>query len=218
MVALRPDGFGEHLVLSLMRVTRNLVVALALSTAPVVSAAAQVNLVVGGGAGTPLSITVSTPVTYTITKVPTSNYYFAFKSFGDVFSASFPSPSGSIGFQINGGATTYFLDRFNSGVAGGDVVGSDLYVFTDMGVPGLAVGDVITLNTGTLATIGPVFANAPASGSFESFIFNEIGDRISSNAVSTVPEPASLALMGAGFVGLAGAARRKAARKRNIVS
>jgi hypothetical protein len=140
-----------------------------------------------GGGGTPLSFTLSQPVTYTITaSTGLIAPYFVFQN---VFPSSFFSQnvSGSISFSINGGPA---LTIQVLGIAvGGSITANDLILQRTLPL-GFTVGDVIVLSGGTVTTLGNVTPAAPASGNFNTFMASTSGARISTDGTtgSSVPE------------------------------
>ncbi len=73
-------------------------------------------------------------------------------------------------------------------------------------MPGVAVGNVIVLNTGTLTSIQNFAGASPAGGSFPTFLVDNNGTRLDAvNGVSAAPEPSTWALLsvGASLVGVA---------------
>ena len=199
------------------------VAALALSalalTAP--SANAQANLVFSGGSGSPLSLTLTAPVTYTIITTPTSfsSPLFVFDAVGGT-PFNFSTATATITFSINGG-TDQTINRINKSFSGGDVTSDDIYILGSL--PGVVVGDIVTLSSGTLTTNSNIAVAAPASGSFTTFITNSGGSpmRLSTNGIAganptAAPEPGTLPLVGMGLISglgmVKGVRRRKQAQ------
>ncbi len=189
--------------------------AVSLLAAPLASVSAQANLNFSGGNGSPLIITLSTPVQYTIT-TSFSAPEFVFVGTGNVFTTALPAFTGSMNFSVNG-VGAYGLTQIGSGVLVGDLTPTDAFLFGFDVMPPLAVGDVVRLNAGTLTSTMNFPALAPANGAYETFIAQDGGDRRSTFGVATtsvVPEPASFALMGAGLLALVGVRARVGNRKR----
>jgi hypothetical protein len=157
------------------------------------SAHAAVPISFSGGSGSPLSMTLPYPVSYTITAdhSPFHGPVFVFDSVGDLFGNSFPAVTGTISFSIDGGLPLA-LDYVNSGVFVGSISGDDIYASGPIGP--IAIGSVVTLSAGTLTTNTNVAAAAPASGLYETRITSHNGLTMSTPGVA-VPEPATLSLL-----------------------
>jgi hypothetical protein len=114
-------------------------------------------------------------------------------------------------YSVNG-TGSFSLSSVYSGSADNAVASSDIYTF---GNPGsLSVGDIVTLNPGTVTTVANVGVAAPASGDFTTFITDGDGVLSSTYGVAAAPEPgtwAMLAIGGTGMVGLRGLRRRQSA-------
>ena len=189
--------------------------ALLLCAAP--AANAQANLSFTGGSGTPLTLLLSNPVTYTVTTTNNNGApFFLFKNTGNPFN-NFFSVTGTITFSINGGANQTITDAVSGGNAG-VLNPNDIYIFGPF--PGVTVNDIVTLSSGTLTTTGNIAAAAPASGSFTTFITSNNTSQLSSNGVAgpaaAAPEPGTLPLLGMGIIsgmGTLGVARRRKAKR-----
>jgi hypothetical protein len=161
------------------------------------SARGQANLTFTGGNGSPLSLTLSQPVVYTITTGFSVGPFFIFQNVGDVFHHMGPAVVGNIRFTINGGSN-YFIDTIISGQNVGVVTANDVYIDGDE--PGANAGDVILLSAGTLTTVADVAAPPPANGSYTTFIADGSGNLVSTNGIA-IPEPRSAALLVPGGLG-----------------
>jgi hypothetical protein len=146
---------------------------------------------------------------------------FDFQGVGNFFNNSFTPVGGSLFFTIDGGAAKTFT-ILNSGFTGGSVAATDAYIYGNgNSLPGVAVGDVVVLNAGTLTTTGNFAGALPAGGSFQTFLFDGEGNKLDAvNGVSvpvSVPETSStlplLLVGGAALLGLGRCVRRPAARR-----
>ena len=161
-------------------------------------AQAQAVLSFSGGSGTPLTITLSQPLTFTITTAETTLPYFTFKNVGNVFgSETGDGVTGNITYEINAGGALTFAAA-GSDYTGGDTAPTDLSLQSSAN-SSFVVGDVVTLSAGTETTNDNFAATAPAGGSFTAFIADEAGYSISTDGV---PEPSTWALLGLGVAGL----------------
>jgi hypothetical protein len=164
------------------------------------SARAQANFTFSGGNGAPLTITLNSPVLYTITTASSSNApLFDFQSVGNIFHGSPVSLAGSIAFSINGGAAQ-MLNTLNSGAFTGIIRQADFLAYGPL--PGVSVGNVVTLTAGSLTTTSNVAAAPPANGSYQTFITDGNGSTLEAVNGIAVPEPSSLALATLGGAGL----------------
>ena len=183
---------------------------LTLGTLGLSHARAQANLTFTGGEGTPLTITLDQPVTYVITTAVTagSGPVFLFENVGDVFTFD-TAGTGTLAFTLNAG-TPQSLPFSRSDYTGGVQVPTDLEIASLSYDPVLAVGDVVTLQAGSLTTSYDFAGAPPASASYPTFIADFYGDRLTAlDGVSAVPEPSTWALLAAG-TGLLGLTLRRA--------
>ena len=173
------------------------------------SARAQALLAFSGGNGTPLTLTLNAPISYTVTRAgATLNApYFDFQGVGNVFSSRY-NLGGTITFTINAGAAQGF-GTLASGFSAGSEAATDAYLYGSM--PGVAVGNTVTLNAGTLTTTGNFAGAPPAGGSFQTFLFDGNGNKLDAvNGVAgPVPEPSTWALLGVGAGALGFDLRRR---------
>ena len=175
-------------------------------------ARAQADLTFTGGLGTPLALTLNAPVTYVVTTAggEDSAPLFDFQSVGNLFSSR-PGMNGTITFTVNSG-TAQTLTTLNSGIGAGSLAATDAYLYGEF--PGVAVGDTVVLNAGTLTTNGNFAGAPPAGGSYQTFLFDDEGIRLSAgNGIAgAAPEPSTWAavLGGVGVLGIV--LHRRAAR------
>jgi len=188
---------------------KRLLLTMAALVAPLFSASAQANLSFSGGSGIPLAMTLSGPVQYTITSVPTAGLTaFVFTGAGNLF-GTLPSFTGSINYSVNG-AGAFALTQIGSGFASASIAANDMYLF---GVSQtLVVGDVIRLNAGTLTSVVNFASATPTSRAYNTFIIDD-GSAIRSTpgvgVTSVVPEPETFALMGVGLLALVAVRARR---------
>lgn len=167
-----------------------------LAVAP--AAHAQANLTFSGGGGSPLTLNLLAPVSYTITSTEGFGFTpsFLFQGVGNPFGNNGRNVNGTLTFRINGGAAQA-ITGVNSGFLAFGV--NSLYI-TSASTIFSNVGDTVTLTGGTLTTTTNVAAAAPANGSFTTFIINpNNGFPVSGIGVVAAPEPGSVALLGVGL-------------------
>ncbi len=162
---------------------------------------AQANLTFSGGNGTPLTITLLNPVTYTINNTActtillpaTTGPLFVFDEAGNPFLNNFQSVTNTstIRFSINGGAAQP-ITMENSGRPGNDRTTNDIYAFGN--VQSLPINSTVVLSAGTITTTANFAAAPPANGSFSTFITNNFGTRCST--VSMAPTAATVSVSG----------------------
>ncbi|MDQ6626356.1 MAG: PEP-CTERM sorting domain-containing protein [Verrucomicrobiota bacterium] len=186
----------------------SLVAAVALLSA---SAYGQETLTFSGGSGSPLSITLAQPIQFGVLFGSTGGNapIFVFKLLGNLFSSGSLSLTGTITFAVASSSGQPFgpnqtLNVIGSNFTGGSIAATDVYIFGSL--PGLSTNNLVQLNSGTLTTTTSVAAARPANGTYTTFIADQNGNRLSTNAV--VPEPQSLALLAAGALGLLFVSRR----------
>jgi len=194
---------------NLSKILFGLAAALAISCAPQVSA---VPVTFSGGSGTPLSFTLTEPVTYLITAnspVGSAPFFILQNVGSNIFPTSAPFLTGDITFTINGGSPisigqiTQIVDL---GFPIGVLTVNDLLFWAPQGantvnaIPGVSIGDTIVLSAGTLTTTSDVVAPAPPSGVFNTFITDGNGNLIS--APSSVPDSFSTLWLGLPLAGM----------------
>lgn len=189
---------------------RNAAVVLGLLGLGLSSAHAQsVNLSISGGSNTPLVISFTTPITFTIGVTPntTNNYpHFVFEGLGNLFgSANTLSLTSAPTYSRNGGASNLSLVTLGSGMvgAGGSnpIAANDVWVYGPVLTGNMVIGDTFTLAAGTFITTN-YSGVAPASGSYSTFLADTNG--LNLGAGSAIPEPSTYAaIAGAAALGLA---------------
>ncbi|MDP1579326.1 MAG: PEP-CTERM sorting domain-containing protein [Candidatus Didemnitutus sp.] len=191
----------------------------------VVAANAQtVFLTFSGGSGTPVVISWSTPISYTLTSSTSSfgvNPYFYFQNITGISTAV---PVDTVG-AIPGGGPTYTSTGAGSGDGlqtinsyyttnpHGVITNTDL-VFratADTTVSYLTAGDVISLTAGHLTNNNNYFGALPANGFYNTFI-TDASYQSNLGSGTAIPEPSTYAaLVGLGALGFVMWRRRRAA-------
>lgn len=194
--------------------------AIGLAAVPV----AQASIVfVAPTAATPGSMTITAPISFTLSSsVPTAaTFFFILQSFVVTADAtqSTSTITPNVAFTINGNPAVYggnpsvFQD--NLATAAGDVVANDGYIAAPAIANGAGVGNIVTLAAGTYTLSATPGFNPLATQTFNGnmFITNTTGHRISNIVAAGIPEPSTwaFALSGAGLLGVV-ARRRRGAR------
>jgi hypothetical protein len=163
---------------------------------------AQANPIFSGGNGKPLSITLTSPITYTIseTTCQTSPGFtgtgplFLFDEAGNPFGGgTLRNFTGNITYSINGGAPQ-LITIGNSGTSNNSRTTNDIFVAGI--VQSLPLGSTVVLSAGTITTTTDVAAPPPTSGSFTTFIVSNTSVRCSTNGVSVAPTAATVSVSG----------------------
>lgn len=177
------------------------------------ASAQSVALTFSGGSGSPLLITFSTPITYTIGVTPdtTNNYpLFVFEIPGTLFGGanSTISLTGAPTYSRNGSGA-FTLNTLGSGMTGAQGAGgtnfitsSDMWIGNGPSIgSNMIIGDVFTLSAGTFTTAN-FSGTAPASGSYTTFLADSHGANLGTG--TPIPEPSTHAVFaGATMLGLA---------------
>lgn len=179
--------------------------------------AQTVFLTFSGGGGSPVVITWTTPITFTLTgSSPNSgvNPYFVFQGITNIDLAV---PVDTVGV-IPGGGPTYTstgagsgdgpqtINSFYTKAAHGVVTNLDLTfrATADTAATFLTTGDVITLSAGHLQNSTPYSGAMPTSGFYNAFITDAADAPFLATGVSAVPEPSTYAaIAGAAALGVA---------------
>jgi len=179
----------------------------AISFAPQASA---VPVSFSGGGGTPLALTFSEPVTYQITLAAATGNAPIFVLQDVVIDESgigLYELSGNVTFSINSGPAQFAVSPSGGLLSLVAYGAQDVYLSGSL--PGVNVNDTVVISAGTLTTLTPVFASAPADGDFNTFIANSNGNQISNLGTTNVPDTGStLILTGLGLASI-GFLRRK---------
>jgi hypothetical protein len=149
-------------------------------------------LTFSGGSGSPLTITLNEPVTYTITAPPSIGFLFDFKGVGNVFGGTL-NVSGTMTYTVNGGAAIS-INAGDTGFPVGAIAANDLILFHNP-LPAAALGDVVTLSPGSLTTAINIAAGAPASGPYDAILVDPNGAQVSVG-VSSMRTPGDFDLDG----------------------
>jgi len=154
--------------------------------------AALVPMTFSGGSGTPLTVTLTQPITYTVTASPGfADCLFLFHNVGNPMFGSSKQMSGTMAYSINGGPPIS-INVGTTGVLAGARGVNDLSLEQlNPGLP-LALGDVVVLS-GSATTTFLVTPPAPANGLYSTIFtdgaFVPIG-------TGEVPEPTSTCVLG----------------------
>lgn len=151
----------------------------AFSLAPL--AQGQADLSWGGGNGTPLTLTIARPITYTITSASTGPS-FVFDGAAPNFDGNPVFLSGTITFSLNNTAAQQAIWVLAAGSQVNALSPDDAYMFLDR--PGVSVGDTITLTAGTLTANANYPEAPPTGGTFSTFVSDDDGVRLSANGRS----------------------------------
>jgi hypothetical protein len=155
----------------------------------------QAILSFSGSKGNNFMVKLAEPVTYTIDENYGANGQhtapaFVFKGVGNDFSFAGSAASGTVTYSDNGGPPNPISGMY-SGQTVGSLTPSDAYLWGNE--EGVTVGEVITLSAGTILTYG---GPLPANGSYTTYVMDGNGLDISTNGVSSVPEPVSTGVLG----------------------
>ena len=162
----------------------------ALAFAAPAAKAQTANLTFSGGLGTPLVLTLTNPVTYTVTAAYNGVLIFDLQNLGPT-SLRQMSFNGSIAFSVNGGAASPITNG-NSGNSGGSLSVNDGYLYNFSVQSALVAGDTITLGSGTLTSTTNDANARPADGSYQTFLLG------SGTRISAAPEPETWAMLAVG--------------------
>jgi hypothetical protein len=190
---------------STLKILPALIVAItAFSSAPQASA---VPVTFSGGSGTPLTITLSEPVTYQITLAAPmdSAPFFALQDVTNSESGIGQfGLSGNVAFSINSGSHQSALSPSGAGGLMQLVAFGAQDVYLSGPLPGVNVNDTVIISAGTMTTLTPFSDPPPADGDFNTFIADTNGNRISNLITATVPDTGTtLSLFGLSLMGLA---------------
>ena len=187
------------------------VVSLACSTA---LSAQTVFLNFSGGGGTPLTIAWTTPITYTITSTPNPDTVQPYFVFNEVGSLSTGTPSSLEQAVVASGAPSYSGNADSTftinSISWGESSHGSINSLNDVkfrttpsaGTNSLDIGDVFTLTSGSLTTIGNYTGPLPTDGYYSTFIMDASYTFL--GAGSAIPEPSTYAtIAGAAMLGLA---------------
>lgn len=172
------------------------------------SAQGQANLTFSGGSGSPFTLTLTQPVTYTVLTSAGTSPIFLFDGVGNVFGGGGDAVTGSITYTINGGSPQT-INLMASGVTAGSIAPDDLYFYGAF--LGVTAGDVVILNAGSVTTNGNVAGAAPLGGAYNTFIIDGSNGNQVSGPGTAVPEPEAIALaVFGGIVALLVSRKRRA--------
>ncbi|MEI7954832.1 MAG: hypothetical protein WCJ66_06665 [Verrucomicrobiota bacterium] len=162
---------------------------------------AAVALTWSGGNGAQLSLTLSDPVVFVVETAATQEA-FDLVGAGNL-GLGFSSATG-LSYSVNGGSNRFINTISSSGASGGAISDNDTYFFGDF--TSLVLGDVVTLNAGTLTTALSFAGAPPLNSSVEMFLFDSNGTNLGGG--TAVPEASTALLDGLGLLGLLRRRRR----------
>lgn len=154
------------------------------------SAYGQADITFSGGNGSPLTLTLTESVSYTVTQSSsTTAPVFDFQNMGNLFSNP-AFGSGTLSFTING--TSYAVDGMDSG-------GGDTLAFNTT-FPGVVENETVTLNAGTFTTTDDYAGAPPSDGNFYTYLTDENSDILSDPGTAiAAPEPSAWIILLAGL-------------------
>jgi len=158
----------------------------ALVTFALVSAshAGNVQVNFSGGSGTPLTITLPQAVSFTVTNDTAGSVAdFVFQGVGNFIGGS-AGVSGTLSYTTNGGGLLA-IDRAGTFPLG-IVTGNDMSLFKNSS-PGVNLGDVLVLSSGSVTTSVNISAAAPPSGLYSAIFVDINGTQL--GVGTAVPAP-----------------------------
>jgi hypothetical protein len=164
----------------------------------------QADLTFSGGNGTPLTIDLLDPLTFTINTTAVDAPLFVFEGTTDVAGTDPTQDAAStITYSVDGGLPQpIFAAVF--GESGGSLTADNFFIAGS--AQGITAGDTITLSAGTVTTVSD-FSGAPlANGVYPAFISD--GTNAGFDGVAA-PEPSVWAALVAGMVFLIPFVRRR---------
>lgn len=183
------------------RALRGCLTALLLLAGVVGAFAQNVFLQFSGGSGTPLVISWTTPITYTITGTPnpgTKDPYFVFNEVGNVYSnTQYSAP-----IFITAGAPTYTgvdgtfqINNISSGENHNEITPNDIKFrnVPDAGTTFLTFGQTFELTAGTMTTTVNYSGVMPVDGFYSTFIVDASYGYLGAGAA--IPEPSTYAAL-----------------------
>ncbi len=200
-----------------MRTITISVLSMALAT---VSAHAATEVTWSGTPGsTPISMTLPQSATFNITSSTISGNFILFAIRNVQATPDSQTLAGTLStkwtFSINGSGSYNMSGWVDNGYSSGAITANDSYTFWQSTVA-LNIGDVVTLNAGTISTAsnGPADFILGTNGSYDMFMINASGGfggtLISGAATSSIPEPSIYGLVGLSVI-FAGVRRRRSA-------
>jgi len=160
------------------------------------SAHGAVAALLSGGNGDFMTVTLPETITFTIQEgvlIENENFFVVLQGVGNYFNLD-KNIVGTLTYSFNGGPNQNLVGLAN-GVNYNDLVATDMYLY-GAGQPGfIQTGDVIVISPGASTTTTGVNGPLTVNTSFEAFLVDSNGRRISANAV---PEPSGAALAGLG--------------------
>jgi hypothetical protein len=176
------------------RAARALAVCLLLAgpLAPGAAGAVLIPMTFSGGSGSPLTITLPQPVSYTLTTPPAGGILFDFKGLGNLFGGTV-NVSGTMTYAVNAGPANT-ITAATTGAAAGAITATDVLLFHNPATAA-ALADTILLSAGSVTTAVNVAAAPPANGGYLAILVDQSGNQVATGV--GVPEPASVSILAA---------------------
>lgn len=159
---------------------------------------AQAILTFSGGNGSPLTITLTRSVTYTVNSGNCGGGagapFFIFDEAGNPFGGAATGLTGTMSFHKNADPNSPISAANSGATIPPSFTANDLYVY---GLNSFAsIGDTYVLSAGSVTTTGSIAGPPPAGGSFTTFVANSSGGLCTTNGVAAAPTAAGISVWG----------------------